>query len=121
MARPSMIGEQRAARGLRSWAPRFERVLLMELPPWQLLTLAAVVGTVWAASLFDWSFVSGRHAFWQFPRGTIGGSQNDMAIVLAGYFYFAQSPWHLPLFYVSALGTPVGTNVMFLDVVPIAD
>ena len=36
-----------------------------------------------------------------------------------GYLYFIQSPWHLPLFYVSALGTPAGTNVIFMDVVPI--
>ena len=30
-----------------------------------------------------------------------------------------RSPWQLPLFHVSALGTPSGTNVIFLDVVPI--
>jgi hypothetical protein len=91
----------------------------MELPVWQLLVLAFAIGAVWTASLFDWGFVTGRHAFWQFPQGTIGGSQNDMAIPLAAYLYYVQSPWHLPLFHVSALGTPVGTNVIFTDVVPI--
>ena len=58
-------------------------------------------------------------AFWQFPEGTISGSQDDMAQVLVGYLYYVQSPWHLPLFQVSALSTPAGTNVVFLDVVPI--
>ena len=42
-----------------------------------------------------------------------------MAGVLVGYLYYIQSHWHLPLFYVSALGTPAGTNVIFMDVVPI--
>ena len=85
-----------------------------------MLVLAAGVGIIWAASLFDWAFVTGWHAFWQFPKGTIGGAgQVDMANVLVGYLYYVQSPWHLPLFYVSALGTPTGTNVIFMDVVPI--
>jgi hypothetical protein len=100
-------------------AQRFARVMLVKLPNWQLLTLAAVVGTIWAASLFNWSFITGRSAFWQFPHGTIVYSGNDMAEVLVGYLYYVQSPWHLPLFYVSALGTPTGTNVIFTDLVPI--
>jgi hypothetical protein len=91
----------------------------MELYPWQLLVLATAVGFMWAASLFDWSFVTGRHTFWQFPQGTIGGSRNDMAIPLAAYLYYVQSPWRLPLFHVAALGTPAGVNVIFTDVVPI--
>jgi hypothetical protein len=92
---------------------------MMELPIYQLLILAAIVGTVWAASLFDWSFVTGRNLYWQFPRGTIGGVNYDPATALAGYLYYVQSPWHLPLFYVSALGTPAGVNVIFTDLVPI--
>ena len=78
-----------------------------------------MVGVVWAASLFDWSFVTGRHAFWQFPQGTIGGSGADMVTELVGYLYYVQSPWRLPLFYVSALGAPFGTNIMFTGSVPI--
>jgi hypothetical protein len=39
--------------------------------------------------------------------------------VLTGYFYYLQSPWQLPLFYVSGLGAPAGTNVVFTDVVPV--
>lgn len=93
--------------------------MLLELPTWQLLVLAAAVGAIWAASLFDWGIVTGRHGFWQFPEGTISGSRDDMVQVLVSYLYYVQSPWHLPLFYVSALGTPSGTNVIFMDVVPI--
>src|SRR6266403_2558724 len=95
-----------STRPTESLAQRLGRVVLAELPAWQLLLLAAAVGVIWAASLFDWSFVTGRHAFWQFPQGTIGGSQSDMAIMLTAYLYYVQSPWHLPLFHISALGTP---------------
>jgi hypothetical protein len=114
-----VIREKQAARPVESLAQRVGRVALIELPAWQSLILAAAVGAIWASSIFDWSFISGRHAFWQFPEGTISGSDNDMAQVLIGYLYYVQGPWHLPLFYVSALGTPAGTNVIFLDVVPI--
>ena len=114
-----MNSEKRAARPTESLAQRLGRVLLIELPVWQLLVLAAAVGAIWAASLFDWSFVTGQHAFWEFPKGTVGGSQNDMATALVGYLYYVQSPWQLPLFYVSALGTPTGVNVIFTNPVPI--
>ena len=71
--------------------------------------------------MFDWSFVSGRHAFWQFPKGTIGGSYGAVRYGASArrLFQLRTEPWHLPLFYVSGLGTPTGTNVTFLDVVPI--
>ena len=119
-SRRTIITEKQAARPIESSARRLERVVLIELPTWQLLVLAAGVGTIWAASLFDWSFVTGRHAFWHFPEGIIGGrGQVDMAQVLVGYLYYVQSPWDLPLFYVSAVGTPAGTNVIFMDVVPV--
>jgi hypothetical protein len=104
-------------RGDLGW--RLGRIVLMEFPAWLLVVLAAGAGVIWAASLFDWSFVAGRDAFWKFPQGTIGGSENDMAAPLAVYLYYVQSPWLVPLFYVSALGTPVGTNVIFTDVAPI--
>jgi hypothetical protein len=97
----------------------FRRIVLLELPAWQLLIIAACIGVLWAASLFDVSFVAGHDAFWWFPRGSIKSSENDMAQVLVAYFYYVQSPWQLPLFYVPSLGTPVGTNVIFMDVVPI--
>jgi hypothetical protein len=100
-------------------AQRLGRIVLVELPAWRLLVLAAGVGAIWAASFFHWSFVTGRHAFWQFPEGTISGSGNDMAQVLVAYLYYVQSPWHLPLFWVATLGAPAGTNVILMDFVPI--
>jgi hypothetical protein len=114
-----MITEKQAARPVDSLMQRLGRVVFMELPAWQLLAVATVAGAVWAASLFDWGFITGRNAFWQFPKGTIGSGGADMAQVLVGYLYYVQSPWHLPLFYVSAIGTPAGTNVVFMDVVPV--
>ena len=65
-----MTVEKQGARLTESLAQRLGRVMLVELPVWQLLILAAVVGIMWAASIFDWSFVTGRSAFWQFPGGT---------------------------------------------------
>src|ERR1700757_209004 len=117
--RPEMITEKRPTSRVETLVHQLGRVVLMELPAWELLVLAATAGSISAASLFDWSFVTGRHAFWQFPRGTIGGGGADMAQVLVGYLYYVQSPWHLPLFYVSAVGTPAGTDVIFMDVVPV--
>jgi hypothetical protein len=114
-----MISENQASRPIESMTQRLARLVFVELPPAQLLALAAAVGSVWAASLFDRSFVTGGSAFWQFPKGTINGSEYDMAQVLVGYLYFVQSPWHLPLFHISTLGAPAGTNVIFMDVVPI--
>jgi len=101
------------------FARRIGRALLLELQGWQLVILSTLVGVFWAASLFDWDFVIGRDAFWEFPRGTIGGGDNDMAQVLTGYLYYVQSPWHLPLFYVSGLDPPAGVNAIFTDFVPI--
>jgi hypothetical protein len=42
-----------------------------------------------------------------------------MAQVLVAYDYYAQAPWHVPLFDVAALGTPTGANVINMDAVPI--
>jgi hypothetical protein len=114
-----MSSDKQATRAMESSARWLRPVLFTELPVWQLLLIASAVGVLWAATLFDWSFVTGRHAFWQFPKGTVGGSGADMAQVLIGYLYYVQSPWQLPLFHVPAIDPPVGTNVISLDVVPI--
>ena len=42
-----------------------------------------------------------------------------MQMVVAAYLYYLHSPWHLPIFYVSALGMPTGTNIILTDPVPI--
>ena len=114
-----MISERQSTIAVRDWARRLERVLLMELPASQLLIIAAVVGVISATTLFDWSFVTGQHAHWRSLEVPARTWQLDQAQVLVGYLYYVQSPWHLPLFYVSALGAPGGTNVILMDVVPI--
>ncbi|MBV8737579.1 MAG: hypothetical protein JO007_10035 [Alphaproteobacteria bacterium] len=108
-----MIRKKSATSHLESFSQCLGHALLAELPAWQLLVLAGAVGALWAVSLFDWSFISRQHAFWQFPMGS------DMQLVLAAYYYYVQAPWQLPLFYVSGLGTPAGTNIIFTDAVPI--
>ena len=113
------MSEKRDPRSIERSSPRLRRIVLAQLPRWQLLILSGAVGIIWAASLFDWSFVTGRSAFWEFPAGTVGGSRFDMATALVGYLYYVQSPWQFPLFYVSALGTPNGVNVIFTGLVPI--
>lgn len=114
-----MTSEKQALGPIGRGTRHLKRLALLELSAGRLLVLSAAVGVSWAASLFDWSFVIGAHPFWRFPKGTIPGSQYDMAQVLTAYFYYLQSPWHLPLFYVSALGTPSGTNIILMDAVPV--
>ena len=113
-----MISEKRASL-IESLAWRLRRVIITQLPYWQLLILATVIGIIWAATLFDWSFVTGRNVWWQFPHGIDGRVNLDMATTLVGYFYYVQSPWQLPLFYVPTLGAPAGVNAIFFDLVPI--
>src|SRR5215469_10438505 len=117
--RVAMIKDQKTVIRRASLTQRITRTVLVELPSGQLLVIAAIIGALSAASLLDWSFLTGRHAFWQFPKGSIGDADYDMAQVLAGYLYYVQSLWDLPLFNVSALGTGTGTNVILMDVVPI--
>lgn len=100
-------------------AYRIGKALLTELPVWKLLVLAIVTGALWAAGLFDWDFITGQDEFWKFPRGTIGGSQNDMATQLSTYLYYIQGPWRPQLFYVSGLDAPIGVNATLSDFVPI--
>jgi len=114
-----MMNENQAGASSESLTHRFRRATLVELPCWQLLILAAVVGITWAASLFDWSFVTGRDAFWLFPHGMVPGGETDTAAPFAAYLYYVQNPWYLPLFYVPILGWPAGVNLIFADFVPI--
>jgi hypothetical protein len=57
-----MISENQTIRRPKSLVQRIRRVVLVEWPAWQLLILAAVVGVLWAVSLFDWDFVTGMRS-----------------------------------------------------------
>jgi hypothetical protein len=63
-----MIGENQTIRRPQSLVQRIRRVVLLELPAWEQAFSTGILSP-------------GRHAFWQFPRGTIGGDdgENDMA------------------------------------------
>lgn len=43
----------------------------------------------------------------------------DVLVMRVAYLAFLQTPWHWPLFFVPGLGAPLGTNVTFLDIIPI--
>jgi len=93
--------------------------------PW-LLGAAAILGLLYVLLTFDAGFLLGRGPFWAFPQGPwLMDSRDlvpsiDLIDSLIGYIGFLHSPWTLPIFYVPAIGTPAGTNVMFMGVVPIA-
>src|SRR5262245_27016488 len=47
--------------------------------------------------------------------------QYDAAMNVYGQRYFTKDAWRWPLFHVPKLGYPEGTNVAFMDGVPIAE
>jgi hypothetical protein len=61
----------------------------------------------------------GTADFWIYPRGYIFNSQNDMAQVLTGQLFLQRGPWAWPLLLAPNLGFPAGTNIFWIDAVPI--
>ena len=84
-----------------------------------LLFLSAAIALACCLLLFDADFLDGSSAFWRDPHGSIDGSWADMAQALSGYDYFVRDEWRLPLFQVSRLGAPAGSNVIYTDSTPI--
>jgi hypothetical protein len=68
--------------------------------------------------MFDVRFLLGTSAFWENPRGVVGNGWADISTALSGYAYFQRDTWQLPLFHVSKLGAPAGTNIIFTDSIP---
>ena len=93
---------------------------------WLLIAVAAVLGMLYVLATFDAAFLAGIGPFWANPHGPwlmdAAGTQDnvDTLTCLVGYTAFLKEPWHLPVFFVPSLGAPGGTNVIFMDVVPIA-
>jgi len=98
---------------------RFSAALLKPRPLWLLLLLSLAIGFAHAFSLLPLSLVAGSSAFWHFPRGVVDGGLDDMADALVGYLYFVPTGWHFPLLQAPLLGAPAGTNIFWLDAVPI--
>ncbi len=89
-----------------------------------LLAVAVAIGIGWVLLLYDTDYLRGTGAYWSNPRGPwqVGSElidHFDILDCLIGYQAFLTTPWHLPLFYVADLGAPAGTNIAFLDVVPV--
>ena len=81
--------------------------------------LSFVLGAAYTLSMLPLGLITGTSSFWEFPRGTIFGADNDMANGLVGYLYFVHSPWGWPILDVPNLGAPTGTNIFWLgDAVP---
>ena len=98
------------------------RALLAERP-WPLcLALSFALGVAWVFILLPASVILGDSPFWTFPRGIIPGGANDMGQTVVGYVAYAQAPWTLPLLQVPGMSDePGGTNVLWLDAVPVLD
>ena len=98
------------------------RLLRWLYGPRRFATLALValgVGAAHALLMLPVGLVLGTSDFWRFPRGMISGSENDMAQVLTGQLFLQQSPWAWPLLLAPGLGFPAGTNLFWIDAVPI--
>jgi hypothetical protein len=98
------------------------RLLLWLYAPRRFLTLALVglgIGATHALVTLPVGLILGTSDFWRFPHGMVGGSENDMAQVLTGQLFLQQSPWAWPLLQAPDLGFPAGTNLFWIDAVPI--
>ena len=84
-----------------------------------LLLLSAGISLACCLLLFDRDFLNGSSPFWRDPHGLIASSWADMATALSGYDYFVRDEWRLPLFQVSRLGAPGGSDVIYTDSTPI--
>jgi hypothetical protein len=91
-----------------------------------LLSFSIFIAIVYLASIFDPAFLLGHGPFWANPRGPwLMDTQDrlDSLDVLSnqvGYLAWLRTGWHLPLFFVPDLGTPSGTNIIFVDAIPVA-
>ena len=74
--------------------------------------LAGLAGLLYALSLFDLDFVLGKGPYWTQPFG-------DTITHLIGAMYFIRDEWRFPLFFVPQLGFPEGTNIIFMDSLPL--
>ena len=86
---------------------------------------AIVIAVVYVLSMFSISYLLGTAPFWHNPRGpwlmdpADSGTNFDIMTSLSGYVAYVKSPWEFPLFFVPSLGVPAGTNIIFLDSIPL--
>ena len=70
-----------------------------------------ITAIVYFLSIFDIAFIIEGN-LWLSNRG-------DASRHLIGLRYFVRNEWHFPLFHVSTLGHPQGTNIIFTDSIPL--
>jgi hypothetical protein len=88
--------------------------------PWALLAAVALaIGAAQAFAVLPLSLILGTGPFWDYPRGTVPGGATDMAQVLVGYLSLLHAPWSWPLLQAPTLLPPAGTNIFWLDAVPL--
>ena len=73
---------------------------------------ALFIGSVYALTVFEPSFIMGNSVYWQEPYG-------DSIQHLIGSLYYAHDGWRWPLFYVPGLAFPEGANIIYTDSIPL--
>ncbi|MEM9611305.1 MAG: DUF6311 domain-containing protein [Actinomycetota bacterium] len=77
-----------------------------------LYSAAAVIGFVAAVVTLGWDVITGDTV-------ALRSATGDTAAGMAGFRYFVEDDWHLPLLHADRLDAPEGTVVAFSDSIPI--
>lgn len=85
--------------------------LYANLRPRVAYALAALISTIYTASLFSVDYLLGKSGFFE-----IG----DAAQHVSGWLFFSIDEWRFPLLWTTRLNHPEGTSIAFTDSIPIA-
>ncbi len=98
--------------------------LCRQRPVALLCAVAAAIGAVYDATLFNLDFVLGT-GFWRNPIGTWlmdaadARVSVDMLALVTSYTAFVHAPWQFPLLHIPSFAPPTGTSGIFLDFLPL--
>jgi hypothetical protein len=84
-----------------------------------LLVVSFLLGAALTLTMLPVPIILGEAGFWDFPYGTVPGGIVDMAQTLVAYRYYELAPWTLPILNIPNLVPPAGTNLVWLDAVPL--
>jgi hypothetical protein len=84
-----------------------------------LLVVSFVLGSALTLTTLPVQVILGGAGFWDFPHGTVPGGVVDMAQTMVGYRYCSLAPWTMPILNIPNLVPPNGTNLLWLDAVPL--
>ena len=105
------------ARGLRLAQPA--EFLLRPRPLRYLLIGSLIYAALFCLLEFKPGFLLGGSAYWNAPRGLVGGSWADISTALSGYYSFVRDSWDFPIFKTTTLGLPHPVNIICTDSIPI--